>query len=107
MLQKITGFFKDAENRWGAKLMCGHTQTLTGISEPLANRFGEDCNCTRCDEVGFAIARALLKEARAEILQSYEDAGLSGLCDEGRIEAALGALETLPIKDIIEKALKP
>jgi len=32
--------------------------------------------------------------------------GISGLCEEGRWEAAVGALQALDLKAIIEKALK-
>ncbi len=33
----------------------------------------------------------------AEALRAYEDAGLSGLCHEGRFEAAISALRVLDV----------
>jgi len=58
--QKITGFFKDEENDWVAKLSCGHTQhvrhappwqlrpwvvTKTGRETHI----GRELDCKKCD----------------------------------------------------------
>lgn len=37
-------------------------------------------------------------------LAAYEDAGLSGLCAEGRWEAAVGAIESLDLKQVAARA---
>ena len=35
------------------------------------------------------------------VLQAYEDAGMQGLCAEGRWEAAVGALKTLDLAPLL------
>lgn len=39
-------------------------------------------------------------------LEAYEDAGMQGLCAEGRWEAAVGALRSLDVTKLLEKAGK-
>ena len=117
MNKRITGFHTDAESHWVAELECGHGQhvrhdppwmvrewvtTEAGRTE----RIGTELNCVRCDEAALAVARAVALEAKKAFAEAYESAGLSGLCDEGRIEAALGAIETLPLAEIAQKALE-
>ena len=36
-------------------------------------------------------------------LQAYEDAGLQGLCAEGRWEAAIGALKTVELAPLLQE----
>ena len=37
------------------------------------------------------------------VLQAYEDAGVQGLCAEGRWEAAVGALRTLDLAPLLRE----
>jgi hypothetical protein len=60
-----------------------------------------------CQVAMRGFAAELLRQAKEAIMRGYEEAGVSGLCDEGRIEAALGALDSLDIDRISEKALGP
>ena len=48
-------------------------------------------------EVAEATQRALVAVA----LQAYEEAGLSGLCGEGRWEVALGAMKDYDVRKVI------
>ena len=41
-------------------------------------------NCGRCDEFARKVAEAVIKECRESLVAAYEDAGISGLCAEGR-----------------------
>lgn len=41
------------------------------------------------------------------ILQAYEDAGIQGLCAEGRWEAAIGALRALDLAPLLRELLHP
>lgn len=43
-----------------------------------------------------AVRRACIEAA----LAAYEDAGISGLCAEGRWEAAVGAIQSLDLKQV-------
>lgn len=55
--------------------------------------------------------QALAQRVRAvclqALLQAYEDAGVQGLCAEGRWEAALGALQRLSPEQLLEKPATP
>jgi hypothetical protein len=46
-----------------------------------------------------AVRAACLEAATA----AYEDAGVQGLCAEGRWEAAIGAVESLNLQALLEK----
>lgn len=117
MDQPITGFHKDREGHWVAELVCGHGQHVRHdppwmirewvISEEgRASRLNTNLNCVRCDEMGNAVASQVRTELKKRVLQEYENAGLSGLCDEGRLEVALGAVDTFDLQPAIEAALK-
>ena len=41
------------------------------------------------------------------VLQAYEDAGLQGLCAEGRWEAAVGALKTIELAPLLHDLKHP
>jgi hypothetical protein len=41
------------------------------------------------------------------VLQEYEDAGVQGLCAEGRWEAAVGALRTLDLAPLLRDFQHP
>ncbi|MHB1123719.1 MAG: hypothetical protein ACYC0T_13490 [Ramlibacter sp.] len=47
-----------------------------------------------------AVRRACIGAA----LAAYEDAGISGLCAEGRWEAAVGAIQSLDLKQLAADA---
>jgi hypothetical protein len=51
------------------------------------------------------IAKLLLAKCKSALISAYEDAGVSGLCEEGRWEIALSSLDSLPIEEIIKEAL--
>lgn len=117
MKQKITGYHIDNENHWVAELECGHNQHVrhdppwmvrdwVTTPEGRESRIGVELNCVRCDEAGLAVAKAVAIEIKKQVFKSYEDAGMSGLCEEGRIEAALGSIDTLNFQPVIEEALK-
>ena len=46
-----------------------------------------------------SVRKACLTAAR----EAYEDAGLSGLCAEGRWEAALGAIAALDVAEVLDR----
>jgi hypothetical protein len=46
-----------------------------------------------------AMRRALIEAA----MQAYEDAGLSGVCEEGRWEAAIGAMRSYDLPAAVSK----
>lgn len=48
------------------------------------------------------IAEATKRALADVILNAYEDAGLSGLCAEGRWEVALGVLRDFDLTGIVE-----
>ena len=37
------------------------------------------------------------------VLQAYEDAGIQGLCEEGRVEAAIDALRTVDLAPLLRE----
>ena len=41
------------------------------------------------------------------VLQAYEDAGIQGLCAEGRWEAAVGALRTVELAPLLRELKRP
>lgn len=117
MQQKITGFHCDAEQQWVAELRCGHAQHVRHdppwMERPWVttevgrgSRIGTELNCVRCDEAALAVAKAVATACRAALVDAYEDAGISGLCGEGRFEAALGALGAIDLRTVAEASLR-
>lgn len=53
----------------------------------------------RPDQLAEAVRKACLEAA----MKAHEDAGLSGLCEEGRWEAAVGALQSLDLNELLRK----
>ena len=51
-------------------------------------------------EAAEATRRALVEVA----LKAYEEAGLSGLCEEGRWEVAIGAMRSYDLRTVVLKA---
>ncbi|HEX4440363.1 MAG TPA: acetyltransferase [Thermoanaerobaculia bacterium] len=54
-------------------------------------------------EIAESVRRALVERA----LRAYEDAGVLGLCEEGRWEAAVDAMKSLDLDSIPEPADPP
>jgi uncharacterized protein DUF3565 len=116
MKQKMTGFHLDGENHWVAELECGHRQHVRHeppwmerpwvlTEEGRRSRLGIELECRRCDEVGHAVAEAVREALAAAARQAYEEAGMSGLCAEGRWELALDAIRATGLTSAIHRAL--
>lgn len=116
MKQKITNFHRDSESHWVADLECGHAQHVRHdppwterewvlTEEGRASRLGLELNCVRCDEMALAIAKAVQGICIETLKNSYEQAGISGLCGEGRWEVALSTLQSIDIKQLASDAL--
>lgn len=116
MKQQITGFHTDGEGHWVAELDCGHGQHVrhdppfmprpwVTTAEGRGGRIGTTLNCVRCDDLGLRVASAVLAKCREALRAGYESAGVAGLCEEGRFEAAVGALAALDPREIAESAL--
>lgn len=54
-------------------------------------------------ELTEAVRQACIQAA----LDAYEDAGISGLCAEGRWEAAISAMQSLDVKQIAQRPGPP
>lgn len=116
MKQKISGFHLDGENHWVADLECGHRQHVRHqppwmerpwvlTEEGRRSRLGVELDCKRCDEAGRAVAEAVRQELLAAARRAYEEAGLSGLCAEGRWDVALDTLGAADLTPAIRRAL--
>ena len=112
MKRQIVGYHIDVEGDWVAELRCGHRQHVRDdppwrerpwvrTEEGRASRLGQELNCVRCDEFAREIAEAVIKECRASLVAAYEEAGMSGLCAEGRWEMALDSLRSIKLSKII------
>lgn len=51
------------------------------------------------DQLAEAVRTACLQAA----LAAYEDAGLRGLCEEGRWEAAVGAIQSFDLRKLVQE----
>jgi hypothetical protein len=49
------------------------------------------------------LAKRIRDACLEAVLQAYEDAGVQGLCAEGRWEAAVGALRTLDLAPLLRE----
>jgi hypothetical protein len=49
------------------------------------------------------LANRIRDACLAAVIEAYEDAGLQGLCAEGRWEAALGALRTIDLAPLLRE----
>jgi hypothetical protein len=49
------------------------------------------------------LAKRIREKCVEAILQAYEDAGIQGLCAEGRWEVAVGALRTLDLTPVLRQ----
>lgn len=117
MNQPIVGFHQDSEQHWVAELECGHAQHVrhdppwmerpwVTTEEGRQSRLGQPLNCVRCDELGQKVAKETVTACQKALIEAYESGGMSGLCAEGRWELAIGALQTLELDKIAQKALK-
>lgn len=57
------------------------------------------------EELRREIAEATQRTLIAVALEAYEEAGLSGLCGEGRWEVALGAIRNYDVRKVAGKQL--
>jgi hypothetical protein len=57
-------------------------------------------------DVHMQMVEAVRQACIAVALQAYEDAGLSGLCHEGRWEYAVDAMRGLPLRPLVEALLR-
>jgi pentatricopeptide repeat protein len=48
------------------------------------------------------LAEAVREACIAEALRAYEDAGMSGLCQEGRWECAVDAMRGMDLRRVVE-----
>ena len=48
------------------------------------------------------MAEVVRQACLAAALRAYEDAGLSGLCQEGRWECAVDAMRALPLRPLLQ-----
>jgi len=53
-------------------------------------------------EEALRIAQAVRDACLMVTLQAYDDAGLSGLCHEGRWECAIDAMRTLDLQTLVQ-----
>jgi hypothetical protein len=56
-------------------------------------------------DVHMQMAEAVRQACLAAALQAYEDAGLSGLCHEGRWECAVDAIWAMPLRPLVHALL--
>lgn len=49
------------------------------------------------------LAKRIREKCVEAILQAYEDAGIQGLCAEGRWKVAVGALRTLDLTPVLRQ----
>lgn len=59
------------------------------------------------NELELKIARAVQEACIQEAKNAYEEAAISGLCDEGALEAAIGAIQTLDIDALLADIHNP
>ena len=53
------------------------------------------------------LAKRIRDACLEAVLQAYEDAGMQGLCAEGRWEAAFGALKTIELAPLLREFQHP
>lgn len=56
----------------------------------------------RVDQDSTRLAEAVRAACEQAAISAYEDAGLRGLCEAGRWEAALGALQSIDLRKLIQ-----
>lgn len=53
------------------------------------------------------LAKRIREACLEAIVQAYEDAGMQGLCADGRWEVAVGALRTLDLTSVLRDFQQP
>ena len=53
------------------------------------------------------LAKRIRAACLEAVLQAYEDAGMQGLCAEGRWEAAISALKTVELAPLLREFKRP
>jgi hypothetical protein len=53
------------------------------------------------------LAKRIRDACLEAVLQAYEDAGIQGLCAEGRWEAAVGALKRVELAPLLRELKQP
>jgi hypothetical protein len=53
------------------------------------------------------LAKRIREACLEAIVQTYEDAGMQGLCADGRWEVAVGALRTLDLTSVLREFQQP
>ncbi len=53
------------------------------------------------------LAKRIRDACLEAVLQAYEDAGVQGLCAEGRWEVAVGALKTVELAPLLREFKQP
>ena len=53
------------------------------------------------------LAKSIRDTCLQTALQAYEDAGIQGLCEEGRWEAAVGALKSVELAPLLREFNDP
>jgi hypothetical protein len=117
MKQKISDFHLDSEQHWVADLGCGHKQHMRHdppwmqrpwvlSEEGRRNKLGTELDCKRCNEFGFSVGEAVRQACLKAAGEAYQEAGISGLCEEGRFEIAWDAVRVLDLSQIIEEAIR-
>jgi hypothetical protein len=84
-----------------AQLLNEHQPART--AKPGPHAFAHNPHMTPEQELVEAVRQACIQAA----LDAYEDAGISGLCAEGRWEAAISAIQSLDIKRIATRPGAP
>jgi hypothetical protein len=128
MRQKIVGFHQDNVGDWVADLACGHTLHLRHnppwqprdwiLSETQRReKLGQEIECPHCErfkdnaldetavkerEAKLQIATATRAACLKTLLESYEFAKMSGMCQEGAWEFAIDQLKQLDVEKILD-----
>jgi hypothetical protein len=50
------------------------------------------------------LARMIRAACAKAAIEAHEDAGVQGLCAEGRFEAAIGAMDQIDLQDLLRRA---
>ena len=56
-------------------------------------------------DAALRVAEAVRDACREAVAEAWEDAGVQGLCVEGRCEVAVGAIERIALRGIVERVL--
>ena len=98
---KLTGSLNSNADTGSTSAMILPGGSGLGLQPKKGAQAGWARNCVRCDEFARKVAEAVIKECRESLVAAYEDAGISGLCAEGRWEMALDSLRSINLSKII------